>query len=451
MSQESVSQQCSQMSRWTFTVNNYDPYFNFRQHFSKDEYKVKRAIFGYERGAENGTPHIQGYLELQRSYRLTFVKRIYPAAHWEAARRSAQVNFEYCSKSGNFDLIGDFSREQGTSGGIKRPASVSLVLRGLLNPKTAPQVRVSKEYADRHLFFDKAYSYVASLTSAHSLFQEWRHKKLYIWQYKVLKMLHEQGDRRVLWVVDLDGNHGKSFLASYLSINYGFHLFDGLLNTRDIGSLLDFQPKGFCFDIARASVGNFDYGCLESIKNGYLVSGKYRGTVKRFAIKPVVVFANNFPALRNLSEDRWNIQIIGQGMLSDLSSSAIVSPADEFPFVEPPSPPDLRENFNLRDYLDSNLEETDPPTQSSFEQPEQTSRMNISQVAGNSRFQEHRVTPSFAISQSTQTTSYHQLGPNPTRQRGIVMNTPTSPSEPPSYNPAPMHVVACPLHPVQGK
>ena len=76
-----------------------------------------------------------------------------------------------------------------------------------------------------------------------------------------------------------------------------------------------------------------------------LSNPKYIGTVKRFAIKPVVVFANNFPVLRNLSEDRCNRQIIGQGMLSDLSSSAIVSSADEFPFAEPPSLSDLRKKF----------------------------------------------------------------------------------------------------------
>ena len=72
-------------------------------------------------------------------------------------------------------------------------------------------------------------------------------------------------------------------------------------------------------------------------------------------------------------------------MVSDMSSSAIVSPADEFLFAEPPSQPDLRENFNLREYMEKIFEETDPPTQSSYEQPEQTSRMNTSQVAGNSR------------------------------------------------------------------
>ena len=120
-------------------------------HFRKEEFKVKRAVLRYEQGAENGTPHVQGYLELERSYRIAHVKRIYPTAHWEGARRSAQVNFEYCTKSGNFDVIGDFPREQLAVGGRgKRPASVALVLRGLLNPKTASQVRVSKEYLDRH-------------------------------------------------------------------------------------------------------------------------------------------------------------------------------------------------------------------------------------------------------------------------------------------------------------
>ena len=120
-SQESVSQSCSQVNRWVFIINNYNANQNLLAHFRKEEFKVKRAVFGYERGAENGIPHVQGYLKLERSYRIAHVKRIYPTAHWEGARRNAQVNFEYCTKSGNFDVIGDFSREQLAETPVEEP------------------------------------------------------------------------------------------------------------------------------------------------------------------------------------------------------------------------------------------------------------------------------------------------------------------------------------------
>ena len=78
MTEEGFSGQGSQQNRWVFTLkffNNYDENVNWREHLAKEKHKIKRAVFCYERGAETGTRHIQGYVELVRSYRLSHVKR----------------------------------------------------------------------------------------------------------------------------------------------------------------------------------------------------------------------------------------------------------------------------------------------------------------------------------------------------------------------------------------
>ena len=294
MTENGSPAQGSQRSRWVFTLNNYDENVNWREHLAKEEHKIKRAFFGYERGAEAGTRHIQGYVELDRSYRLSHVKRILPSAFWDVARRNAQSNYKYCTKGGHYDCIGDFSRET-VRNGISRPASVALILRGLLNEKTESQVIISKEYAERHQYSDKARAYIEEVQCSNELFMNWRTKKLCAWQFSALRMIMAQPEREILWIVDIGGNNGKSFLASYLFILYGFHLFDGLVNTRDIGSLLKSSAKGFYFDVvSRSTLPLFDYRCLESIKNGYVVSGKYRGSMKRFQINPVIEFSNSF-------------------------------------------------------------------------------------------------------------------------------------------------------------
>ena len=92
MTAEGTPQQSSQRSRWVFTLNNYDEKTNYREHLLKDEFKIRRAVFGYERGPQTGTKHIQGYLELDRSCRIVHIKRISPTAYWEVATRRALSN-----------------------------------------------------------------------------------------------------------------------------------------------------------------------------------------------------------------------------------------------------------------------------------------------------------------------------------------------------------------------
>ena len=78
MTAEGTPQQSSQRSRWVFTLN-YDENTNYKEHLLKDEFKIRRAVFGYERGPQTGTKHIQGYLELDRSYRIVHVKGVISA------------------------------------------------------------------------------------------------------------------------------------------------------------------------------------------------------------------------------------------------------------------------------------------------------------------------------------------------------------------------------------
>ena len=127
-----------QRSRWVYTINNYERDLNVRGQLSNTDFKVKRSVWGYEVG-DDGTRHIQGYVEISRSVRLCFVKRIFPTAHWDAARKGALENFDYCTKGGNFDCIGDFSDLfRNTRGNRTMPASVPLMLRGLMDRTKIP-------------------------------------------------------------------------------------------------------------------------------------------------------------------------------------------------------------------------------------------------------------------------------------------------------------------------
>ena len=226
-----------------------------------------------------------------------------------------------------------------------------------MDTKLVPQIKISNQYAEKYLYFDRVSAFIKELQLEHDLFNLWKVRKLYIWQYSILQKLMTQNNREVLWITDMVGNRGKSYLCKYLCILYGYQYFDGLVGGRDAVPMIKDDVKGFCFDINRANLPKFDYGLLENLKTGLCVSGKYRGKMRKFEALPVVVFSNGYPKLELLSIDRWNIITLGEAEFSavDEDRSPVVSPSLVFPFVNLMPLPDFEENFNLKDFLHDRL------------------------------------------------------------------------------------------------
>lgn len=89
----------SQAKRWCFTLNNP------KEDDSIDTALTTYMIVGDEVG-ESGTRHFQGYVEFIKQTRLTALKKLLPAAHWEKSKGSPYSNFKYCSKDGKFQEHG---------------------------------------------------------------------------------------------------------------------------------------------------------------------------------------------------------------------------------------------------------------------------------------------------------------------------------------------------------
>lgn len=340
-----------QRSRWVFTFNRYDTNINYHQHFMNENFKIKRAVLGYERSELNHIRHIQGYCEFIRSVRLPFVRKILPLAHWEPAIGLAVHNYAYCIKGGNFETVGDFTREKTGAVSKKKKIANSSIISGLLDRDCAPQIKVSEQYASHHSYFDKIANQIKELRAEHKFFDSWKREKLYPWQFVVLKRLTTQSNRQVTWIFDEAGNHGKSFLANYLHILYGYQVLDGTISTRDLGHVLRDDCQGIVVDVARSSENNLDYCVIESLKNGYIITGKYGGRMRQFKPMTVVVFSNFYPNKTKLSLDRWDILKMGEGILATTSKDAVINADMLVPFYKPPSMPDLHQNFDTKSYL----------------------------------------------------------------------------------------------------
>lgn len=95
-----------QLRNFVFTLNNWS--FQDREELLKLDYHY--LVFGKEIG-DSGTPHLQGYCELKKRYRLSKIKEYIPRAHIEKRRGTPQQASDYCKKDGDFEEYGEMRRQ----------------------------------------------------------------------------------------------------------------------------------------------------------------------------------------------------------------------------------------------------------------------------------------------------------------------------------------------------
>ena len=142
------------------------------------------------------------------------------------------------------------------------------------------------------------------------------------WQSEVLQFLECPDSRTVYWIVGKKGGEGKSFIQDVIKKSYGTRrVFKSEINTRkvDIAYALAREVMTckdiFLFNLLRSDYV-VSYGVLENIKDGYLISSKYKSTVLKIKTPNVIiVFSNDFPDQNKLSSDRWKIYEIKNDQL----------------------------------------------------------------------------------------------------------------------------------------
>lgn len=119
-SQAKKAKENSNIRATCFTINNYGvddverlislAYCGTTNMVSPD---IRFMVFGFERGDDKKTPHIQGYVGWTTRKTFSTVKRLVgEKAHIENAKGTAFQNWAYCTKDGNFFVFGE-KPEQG--------------------------------------------------------------------------------------------------------------------------------------------------------------------------------------------------------------------------------------------------------------------------------------------------------------------------------------------------
>jgi len=245
----SAPKRVSTSKYWCFTWNNYG-----EDALSKLSNKfVGLSWIAGEEVGEEGTPHLQGYVECDKLIRPMEYFSLPKEIHWEKRKGNQAQNVAYCSKDGKW--------------------------HGTLKPKRP--LKLIKPDRD--------------------------------WQVNLLKIIDEEPDDRTIhWLWETVGNVGKSAMTKYLVANHGALVCSG--KAADMKYLIlkynekhGEYPELIIFDIPRTSLDYLSYSGLEEIKNGCFASTKYECDMVVMNCPHVVCFANELPDMSKVSRDRWNI------------------------------------------------------------------------------------------------------------------------------------------------
>lgn len=294
--------------RWCFTLNNYTGPELTSIVDSADSFDY--LCFGRERGSNN-TPHLQGFVILKEKKRFSHVKTLpgLSRAHWEkSVARNPKLAADYCKKDGDYDEYGELpSGKQG-----QRTDFDELKEWIKEQPERPSDREVAEEFTALWGRYRSACISFLDLFSPHPQLVE---GELRGWQAELDQRISAPADdRTVMFVVDENGNSGKSWLTRYWYSNRADDIQMLSVGKRDdLAYAVDPTKSLFVFDIPRGGMEYFQYSVLEQLKNRLVFSPKYDSRIKRLKKTPhVVVFSNEEPDRTKMSRDRYKVTRIRQ-------------------------------------------------------------------------------------------------------------------------------------------
>lgn len=280
-------------TRWVFTINNYTN----EDIASISSWDTKYCIFGKEVAPTTGTPHLQGFCIFSKNHRLTAVKKLHASAFWEAAKTSSAACSKYCKKSNDFVETGSLG-QSGKRNDIR--SFMETVNNGVYDKK-----RLRAEHPE---ICSKYPRFVNDYVSDQIPTPAIEPHPLRDWQADLNARLNRPPNRReIIFVVDYEGNKGKSWFASYYADLHSNVSIMRPTKHSDMAYALPDILRVFFLDCTRQQIEHLPYSFLESLKDGLVMSIKYESRVRHYPPMHVVVLLNQDPDMSLLSADRYTI------------------------------------------------------------------------------------------------------------------------------------------------
>jgi len=297
-----------------FTINNYTPETVLKCRGAVGQAGIKGICWGFEVG-EQGTPHMQGYLQANQD-KYNRLMRVIGTCHMEKQKGTSQEAMDYCKKDGDYHEYGEFisieapKKRQGKRNDLD-------ALREAINRGESYE-----EICEAH--FDTAATYSRfikervqardSTKQQNSLRELYDSAALRPWQQALKDVVEETPcPRKIHWIWENQGNVGKSWMANYLGCIHGATILTAGKKV-DMAYIYAQKPtKIVLFDLARTAESTGErshyldgvYSLAEDLKNGRVVSTKYESKTVFFPPPHVIFFANFEPDYSKWSQDRY--------------------------------------------------------------------------------------------------------------------------------------------------
>lgn len=288
---------------WVFTWNNYSQDVVDKLQ-SLNPPDIVYLVCGKEVG-ESGTPHLQGTIVFPHRKRRKSVRKLIGDCFLEPVDMISN-SIEYCKKDNDYfekgcpEEIKD--KKQGKRSDID---------------KFKDDVKAGHYDLDYHREFNSSF-YASAPQFCKEYIKDNRPKvdvtlfPLREWQQKLYNELIQEPDgRKIKFIVDLEGNKGKSWFARYYC---GLHKNAQVIlpgKKADMAHAARDDVKVFFFDCPRSKQGDFiQYDLLEELKNGYFFKPKFYSEYVTINTPHVVVLMNEKPDMSKLSQDRFEITIL---------------------------------------------------------------------------------------------------------------------------------------------
>jgi len=298
--------------RFTFTVYNYDKN-TFEKLLEIDD--VSYVIAGEEKCPETGRDHLQGYLETGRVHtigkmRKVSAKKVGVPVHMVISLGTGKENQVYCGKDKHARVWGKLMKQ----GERTDSARVGERCKEVMDIN-----EMALECPGAYLKWGSNMKGLCEIAKAKALKleldAEFEDVELRDWQKDVLQVLENQNERQIIWIVDTEGNAGKTWFAKWLCTNRGAYYFR---NGKTADIIYAFDGEEYIVgDFTRAQEERMNYQVLEIFKDGIAFSGKYKSGVKRFKKTKVVAMANFWPCMEKMSKDRWYVMSLDTGEILD--------------------------------------------------------------------------------------------------------------------------------------
>ena len=156
----------------------------------------------------------------------------------------------------------------------------------------------------------------------------------YWWQQKILDICKEKPDvRSIHWFWEPKGCEGKTTIAKHICIhNNEASLIGGKAADMKfaISELVAASkpPKILFMNITRSIEDYVSYDGIESAKDGFFFSPKFKSGMVMYNCPHIIIFANFEPQYEKLSEDRWKIYNIHEPPPASPTPTASPSPPE---------------------------------------------------------------------------------------------------------------------------